>query len=59
MVFEGKTKKKGKRPKYTSNEGVMIWENKDKNGNIYLSVRIPLLNISVNCFEWKQEIEEE
>lgn len=42
--------KKGRAPDFVAREGVMIWKNTDRNGNPYLSVKIPLLNISVNCF---------
>ena len=55
MVF-GNNENKGKvKPKYSSNQGVAIWENKDKNNKIYLNVKIPILNISVNCFDNSKE----
>lgn len=48
-MFE-KNDSKGNRPDFSSREGVYIWKNKDKNGKDFLSVKIPLLNISTNCF---------
>jgi len=43
-------KKKGKAPDFKG-DGVSIWKNFDKNGNIYLSVRLVWIpNISFNCF---------
>jgi hypothetical protein len=53
MVF-GNNENKGKvKPKYSSNQGVAIWENKDKNNKIYLSVKIHVLqthNMSKDTF---------
>lgn len=48
-------KKPGRKPDYTG-DGVAIWTNQDKNGKIYLSVKI-LNGLTVNCFknEPKQE----
>lgn len=45
-----KKQESGRRPDFSSRDGVQIWKNLDKNGKEYLSVRIPLLSISVNCF---------
>lgn len=50
-MFEKPQKGSPRRPDFSSNQGVAIWKNTDKNGKEYLSVNIPLLNISVNCFE--------
>jgi len=58
MVFEKESKSKGKAPDYSSREGVQIWKNQDKNGKEYLSVRIPILNISVNCFAVERKHED-
>lgn len=54
-MFEKKQPNEGKRPDYSSRDGVHIWKNQDKNGKEYLSVRIPILNISVNCFQPLEE----
>lgn len=50
-MFDKTTKTEGRRPDFSSREGVQVWRNLDKNSKEYLSVRIPLLNISVNCFQ--------
>lgn len=39
-----------RRPDFSSRNGINIWKKKDRNGNEYLSVSIPLLNIKDNCF---------
>jgi len=57
-VFD-KKESAGKRPDFVSRDGVMVWKNLDKNGKEYLSVRIPLLNISCNCFALDQEDQQE
>ena len=49
--------KKGRMPDFSSRDGVQIWTNQDKNGKPYLSVKIPILNINVNCFSTKKEEE--
>ena len=59
MVFDKDEVKKGRTPDYSSNEGIAIWENTDKNGKMYLSVKIPLLNISTNCFKVERKTEKE
>ena len=41
----------GRKPDFSSREGVQIWKNLDKNGNEFLTVSIPLLNIRSNCFK--------
>ena len=44
----------GKRPDFKG-EGIAVWKNHDKNGKLYLSVKI-LGNIILNA--WKNEQEE-
>jgi len=46
-----KTNKKGGTPVLTNNQvGVAAWINEDKNGNAYLSVKLGVLETSVNLF---------
>lgn len=54
-MFEKEESFEARKPNFVSNKGVMIWKNKDKNNNDYLSVKIPILNIQVNCFELKSD----
>ena len=49
--------KKGRMPDFSSRDGVQVWTNQDKNGKPYLSVKIPILKINVNCFSTKKEEE--
>ena len=55
MFNNNNEEKKGRMPDFSSRDGVMIWENKDKNGKPYLSVKIPLMGVSVNCFSTKKD----
>lgn len=46
-------------PDFASSQyGVSIWTNEGKNGKPYLTIRIPLLGLSIPCFkiEGKQEV---
>ena len=55
MVFEKKeADKHARRPDFIAREGVSVWTNQDKNGDPYLSISIPLLNIKVNAFKVKE-----
>ena len=56
MTEEKKPVVKGKRPNFKG-DGCAAWINKDKNGNIYLSV-VLLNSIKVNLFENKLKAEE-
>ena len=59
LINMGEEKKpivKGKRPNFKG-DGAAAWINKDKNGNIYLSV-VLLNSIKVNLFENKPKGEE-
>lgn len=51
QIFEPKKNKEPRKPDFSSRDGIHIWKNCDKNGKEYLSVRIPLLNLSANCFQ--------
>jgi len=54
MFDKNEKQSTGRRPDFTAREGVSVWTNQDKNGNPYLSIHIPLLNIRVNCFKTKE-----
>lgn len=50
------TEEKGKQPDYTNRqEGAAAWFNTDKNGNPYLSVKLPLNLGVVNLFQNTKE----
>lgn len=59
MVFEKKETPEGRRPDFSAREGVSVWTNQDKNGDPYLSISIPLLNIRVNAFKVKDVVVED
>ena len=50
---EMENKKEGKKPKYIGNREVAVWENIDKYGNTYLSIKID--GQYVNCFEQQED----
>jgi hypothetical protein len=54
-MFNKEKESSGKRPDYYSRDGIAIWKNLDKNGKEFLTVRIGLLGISVNCFQSERE----
>lgn len=58
-MFEKKETPEGRRPDFVAREGVSVWTNQDKNGDPYLSINIPLLNIRVNAFKVKDVVEEQ
>ena len=43
--------KETRTPDFSSYKGISVWTNQDKNGDTYMTVSIPLLNIRVNCFK--------
>lgn len=48
-----KPEKTRRKPDFIARDGVSVWTNQDKNGDPYLSIHIPLLNIRVNAFKVK------
>jgi len=54
MFDKKENKPAGRRPDFIAREGVSVWTNQDKNGDPYLSIHIPILNIRVNCFKTKE-----
>lgn len=57
MFNENKETNTGRIPDFSSRDGVAVWTNQDKNGKAYLTIKIPLLGISVNCFSTEQKKE--
>lgn len=45
----------GRSPDFVAKEGLAVWTNQDKNGNPYLSIKIPVLGININAFQLKKD----
>lgn len=53
-MFEKNEEFEARKPDFSSIKGVMVWKNLDKNNKEYLAVKIPILNLTVNCFQLKE-----
>jgi uncharacterized protein (DUF736 family) len=62
-MFEKKETKAGRAPDFQNGQfGISVWTNQDKNGNPYLSIKIPALGVDEHVFptfkkEEKKEVE--
>lgn len=55
-MLGNENKEENRKPDFANSRyGVSIWTNQDKNEKTYMSVKIPILRITVNCFSIEKE----